>query len=151
MVENVFSVIATVGSKLSDLSIKNGQLIFIQDKHRIAFDFGGKRVFYNEIIELETESARTAILAPITGSYYFVIETAVLWTYHNGWIRITTPPEEIVFIGTEIPELGSSKTLYVNSEEKTISVWDEATATYVIVADKTNEMSVEDIDALFGK
>lgn len=151
MVENVFSVIATVGSKLSDLSIKNGQLIFIQDKHRIAFDFGGKRVFYNEIIELETESARTAILAPITGSYYFVIETAVLWTYHNGWIRITTPPEEIVFIGTEIPELGSSKTLYVNSEEKTISVWDEATATYVIVADKTNEMSAEDIDALFGK
>lgn len=151
MAENIFSVIATVGSKLSDLSIKDGQLIFIQDKHRIALDFGGKRVFYNEIHEIESESARLAILAPITGSYYFVIDTAVLWTYRDGWVRITTPPEEIVFIGTEMPELGSTKTLYVDAVNKTISVWDEATGTYVVVADKTSEMSAADIDALFSK
>lgn len=149
MAENIFSVIATVGSKVSDLAIKDGQLIFIQDKHRIALDFGGKRVFYNEILELETESARSAILAPVTGAYYFVIETAVLWTYHSGWVRITTPPEEIVFIGTEMPELGSANTLYVDSANKTISVWDETTGTYVVVADKTMEMSAEDINALF--
>lgn len=149
MAENIFSVIATVGSKVSDLAIKDGQLIFIQDKHRIALDFGGKRVFYNEILELETESARSAILAPVTGAYYFVIETAVLWTYHSGWVRITTPPEEIVFIGTEMPELGSANTLYVDSANKTISVWNETTGTYVVVADKTMEMSAEDVNALF--
>lgn len=151
MAENVLSVIATVGSKLSDLTIKNGQLIFVQDKHRIALDFGGKRVFYNEIQELESDSVRKSILAPISGSYYFVIDTAVLWTYRDGWVRITTPPEEIVFIDTEMPELGSANTLYVNTGEKTISVWDEATGSYVVVADKTNEMSAEDINALFGK
>lgn len=151
MSENVFSVIATVGSKVSDLTIKNGQLIFVQDKHRIALDFGGKRVFYNEIFELETEGARTALLAPITGAYYFVIDTAVLWTYRNGWVRITTPPEEIVFIGTEMPELGSAKTLYVDTANKTISVWDETTGAYVVVADKTTEMSAEDVKALFQK
>ena len=151
MAENVFSVIATVGSRVSDLTIKDGQLIFVQDKHRIALDFGGKRVFYNEIHELESETSRTGLLAPITGVYYFVIDTAVLWTYRNGWIRITTPPEEIVFIGTELPELGRANTLYVDKTSKAISIWDEATGSYVVVADKTNEMSVEDINALFGK
>ena len=42
-----FSVIATTSERLSNLVIKNGQLIFIQDKHRIAFDFKDKRTFYN--------------------------------------------------------------------------------------------------------
>lgn len=149
MADNIFSVIATVGSKVSDLAIKDGQLIFVQDKHKIALDFGGKRVFYNEIFELETESARASLLAPITGAYYFVIETAVLWTYRNGWVRITTPPEEIVFIGTEMPELGSKKTLYVDTANNSISVWDETNGTYVVVADKTKEMSAEEVEALF--
>lgn len=151
MADKILSVIATVGSKVSDLTIKDGQLIFVQDKHRIALDFGGKRVFYNEIHELESEAVRTAILAPISGAYYFVIDTAVLWTYRNGWVRITTPPEEIVFIGTELPELGSAKTLYVDKANKTISVWDETTGAYVVVADKTAELSADEVKALFAK
>ena len=69
----VLSVCATVGSKLSDLTIKDGQLIFVRDKHKIALDFGGKRTFYNQIEELATEGARTSMLAPVTGLYYFVI------------------------------------------------------------------------------
>lgn len=147
----ILSVCATVGSKLSSLVIKDGQLIFVQDKHKIALDYNGKRVFYNQIQELATDGARTSMLAPVTGSYYFVISTAVLWTYQNGWIQLTTPPEEIVFIGVTLPELGSKKTLYVDTAKKEISVWDESVATYVVVADKTEEMTAEDIDALFDK
>lgn len=149
--KNILSVIATVGSKLSDLAIKNGQLIFIQDKHKIALDFGGKRVFYNEIQELESEAARTALLAPISGAYYFVIDTAVLWTYNNGWKQITTRPEDIISIGASVPELGSAGTLYVDTGKKEISVWDAAAGTYVVVAEKTKELSAADIDALFNK
>lgn len=147
----VLSVCATVGSKLPDLAIKDGQLIFAQDKHKIALDFGGKRVFYNQIEELATEQDRQSILAPITGQYYFVIKTAVLWTYQDGWVQLTTPPDEIVFIGTELPELGSAKTLYVNKDKKTISVWNEDTKQYDIVANKTEYefASDDDIDSLF--
>lgn len=147
----VLSVCATVGSKLSDLTIKDGQLTFVRDKHRIALDFGGKRTFYNQIEELATEGARTSLLAPVTGLFYFVIETAVLWTYQNGWIQITTPPREVVFFGTELPELGVTKTLYVDTTKKEISIWDSNTSAYVVVADKTNELTAEDIDALFDK
>lgn len=145
----VLSVCATVGSKLPNLVIKDGQLIFVQDKHKIALDFGGKRVFYNQIEELATESARTSILAPVAGLFYFVIETAVLWTYRDKWVQITTPPKEVVFFGTELPELGVTKTLYVDTGRKEISVWDETTAGYVVVADKTNELTADDVDALF--
>lgn len=147
----ILSVCATVGSKLPDLVIKDGQLIFVQDKHKIALDFGGKRVFYNQIEELATEEKRASLLAPVAGRYYFVIDTAVLWTYRNGWVQITTPPEEVVHIGTELPELGSNKTLYVDTTNKSISVWDNALSAYVVVADRTMELTVADVDALFQK
>lgn len=149
----VLSVCATVGSKLADLVIKDGQLVFVQDMKRIALDYNGKRVFYNQIEELESELERLSILAPITGSYYFVIETAVLWTYQNGWVQLTTPPEDIVFIGVALPELGKPKTLYVNKENKTISIWDEDRANYTVVADKTDNViktiTDEEINKLF--
>lgn len=149
--KTVLSVCATVGSKLPDLPIKDGRLTFVHDKHKIALDYGGKRTFYNQIEELATDGARTSMLAPVTGLFYFVIETAVLWTYQDGWVQITTPPKEVVFFGTELPELGVSKTLYVDTSAKEISVWDENTKAYVVVADKTqaNEMTADDIAALF--
>lgn len=148
--KTILSVCATNANRLPDLAIKNGQLIFIQDKHRIAFDFGGKRRFYNQIEELATETERVALESPVTGSYYFVINTAVLWTYQDKWIPLTTSPEEIVFIGTDImPELGSAKTLYVSKTKKQISVWDDDTKQYIVVADKKEIVSESDIDTLF--
>lgn len=145
----VLSVCATIGERVKELAIKDGQLIFVQDKHRIAFDFNGKRRFYNQIEELATEQERVSLLAPISGMYYFIIETAVLWTYQNGWIQITSKPEEIVFIGTEMPELGKEQTLYINKATKNVSVWDSETSDYIIVSDYTNEVTEEDIENLF--
>lgn len=144
----ILSACATVGSKLSDLAIKNGQLVFVQDKHRIALDFNDKRVFYNQIEELSTETERASMLAPVNGIYYFVIDSAVLWTYQNRWIQITTPPEDVVFIGVELPVMGSNKTLYVDMTGG-ISVWDDAAQEYTVVADKCGSISTADITALF--
>ena len=108
-----------------------------------------KRTFYNQIEELATDEDRKAILAPVTGSYYFVINTAVLWTYQNGWVQITTPPNEIVFIGTEMPQLGSASTLYVDKGKQNILVWDDSLKTYTTVADKTKSITISSIDELF--
>lgn len=142
------SICVTSGNRLSDLIIKDGQLIFVRDKHKIAFDFGGKRTFYNQIEEVATEEERLA-LVPENGVYYFVIGTAVLWTYQNEWIPLTTPPQEYVFIGVELPELGSENVLYVNKQEGEISVWDEESGKYIPVANKNNYVSESDIDSLF--
>ena len=148
-IRTALSVCATTSSRLPDLAIKNGQLIFIQDKCRIAFDFGDNRKFYNQINELTTDSERIALENPIVGSYYFVIETAVLWTYQDRWVQLTTAPEEIVFIGVELPTLGSANKLYVDKTNKEISIWDNETNEYVMVSNATDTISKSDIDSLF--
>lgn len=150
-IKSVMSLVATSSSRIRDLVIKDGQLIFIQDLGRIAFDFKGKRVFYNQIVELDTEADRLALENPLNG-YYFVIDEAVLWLYKNGWIQITDKPKDIVFIGVEFPELGQKNRLYVNTTEgeEGISIWDEKSGAYKIVADKTHFMTPEDVIALFN-
>lgn len=147
-VKTVLSVCATTGSRLSDLVIKDGQLIFVQDKHRIAFDFKGNRVFYNQIEEVATEEERIA-LTPESGIFYFVIDTAVLWRYDNKWVQLTTPPQDVIFIGVELPELGSANTLYVNKNGG-ISIWDIETSGYITVANKSDAISESEIIALFA-
>jgi len=150
---SVMSLIATTSPRIRDLVIKDGQLIFLQDIGRIAFDFKGKRVFYNQIVELDTEAERLALASPLSG-YYFVIDSAVLWFYKDGWVQITSKPEEIVFIGDEVdfPELGQEKTLYVSKTEggEHISVWDKDSNSYKVVADKTQTMTSDEVIALFN-
>lgn len=143
-----FKVIATSSSKIRQLPIKNGQLVFIQDLSRIAFDFNDKRVFYNQIVELETEAERQDLVDPLNG-YYFVIDTAVLWSYQDGWIQITERPQEVVFIGVELPSLGQAGKIYVDVDDKEISVWDEETDKYITVSNYTTEVTDEDIENLF--
>ena len=149
--KSVLKLIATTSSKIRNLTIDDGQLIFIQDLGRIAFDFKGQRVFYNQIVELDTEAERLALASPLSG-YYFVIDTGVLWYYQSEWVPITEKPEEVVFIGVELPELGSANKIYANTAEgaENISVWDEKLGTYVVVADKTQEVTDSDILSLFN-
>ena len=148
--KSVLKLIATTSSKIRNLTIENGQLIFIQDLGRIAFDFNGKRVFYNQIVELDTETERLTLDSPLSG-YYFVIGSGVLWYYNDEWVQITDKPEEVVFIGVELPELGSANKIYADttSGSENISVWDEELGCYVVVADKTHEVSDNDILSLF--
>ena len=49
------SVVVTTSERLSSLLIQNGQLVFVKDKRRIAFDWNDKRTFYNQITELESD------------------------------------------------------------------------------------------------
>ena len=150
--KNIMSLIATSSARIKDLLIKDGQLIFIQDLGRIAFDFKGKRVFYNQIVELQTEAERVMLDAPLAG-YYFVIDTAVLWFYQDGWTQITEKPQEVVSIGVELPELGQAKenVLYVDKDDKEIAVFDKASNGYIIVSNYTHEVTDADIENMFAE
>lgn len=147
--KTVMSLVATSSSKIRDLVIRDGQLIFIQDLGRIAFDFKGKRVFYNQIVELDTEADRLALENPL-GGYYFVIDSACLWFYKDEWIQITEKPQEVLFVGVELPTLGQQGKLYVDTDDGEISVWDEETDKYIVVSNYTQEASEQDIEKLFS-
>lgn len=148
--KSIMSLIATSSSRVRDLVIKDGQLIFVQDLGRIAFDFKGKRVFYNQIVELKTEAERLALSNPLDG-YYFVIDEACLWFYKDGWTQITSKPQEIVFVGVALPQLGQANKIYADTTQgaENISVWSEELGAYVVVADKTQEVTNNDILSLF--
>ena len=148
MASAVMSLVATSSSRIRELTIKDGQLIFIQDLGRIAFDYKGKRVFYNQIVELETEFERLTLENPLDG-YYFVIDSACLWFYKNGWAQITEKPDNILFIDVELPQLGQQGKLYVNTDNREISVWDKETDSYIAVSNYTAEVTNADIESLF--
>ena len=141
---------ATTSSKIKDLTIKNGQLVFIQDMGRIAMDFNNKRVFYNQIVELETEVERLSLEEPLDG-YYFVIGSAILWFYKDGWIQITEKPSEVISIGVDLPELGQAKTntLYVDKAKREISIYDSELNQYIKVSNYADDITEDDIDSLF--
>ena len=147
---NIIKVIATIGEKVADLSIKDGQMLFIQDKHRIALDFNGKREFYNEINVLKTEEERLNLAAPIEGCFYFVIETAVMWYFDTDWVASTSSPQEVLFIGTSLPELGIKSKLYVDTANKNISIWNPERNEYEIIAEKIEPISDEEINKIFN-
>ena len=145
-------IVVDQASKLSDLAIGHQQIIFIEDKRKIALDFDGKRIFYNHVEVLQTENERKELTTPESGLFYFVVSTATIWFYDKKWIRVTAPPEEIVFIGTSLPELGSENTLYVNKKtgEEGIFVWDGETQSYKIITEKVKAISSSKIGALFN-
>lgn len=147
--KSVLKLVATTSSRVRDLSISDGQLVFLYDIGRIAFDYKGNRVFYNQIVQLETEAERQNLENPLEG-YYFVIDEACLWFYNDGWVQITDKPQDIVFIGVELPTLGQKNKIYIDVDDKEISVWDDETDEYIAVSNYTEDVTNEDIESLFN-
>lgn len=57
-----FKIVATTSEKIDLLDVKDGQLIFVQDDGRFAFDFNGDRIFYDHSDELEEIYSKVATL-----------------------------------------------------------------------------------------
>ena len=57
-----FQIVATTSDKIGELGIKDGQLIFVQDEGKLAFDFNGNRVFYDHSDELNDIISKIATL-----------------------------------------------------------------------------------------
>lgn len=150
-VKTILSVTLTKNKKLSDLAISNeSQLIFVEDLHTIVLDYHGKRTFYNQIQTVKTEEDRQT-LTPINGSYYFVKDSVLLWTYQdNEWILLTQNSNNTVYIGIDKPSIGVDGILYVDKYHKDISVWDKETANYVVVGESVSTISHDDILNLFN-
>lgn len=87
----LFSAYETTRSKVMDVSLRPiiaGQYLICTDTGDVFYDTeDGVRKHLTDIIELETEAERQAILAPIN-KFYFVKTTGSLWKYNNGtWLH----------------------------------------------------------------
>lgn len=147
------SFFVTENNSLSAIPVKDGQVIFINDQKRIAFDIDGVRTVYSQVLELVNDSDRLAIKNAIDNTFYFVSSTARLWMYRRGnWIPVTSETESPVYIGGNLPEVGQDNILYVDKVFKTISIWDNTLMTYVTIANmgsgRVGDDGVVDMDAM---
>lgn len=133
---------STIGSKLAQLPVSDGNLIFVTDTKTIYLDINGNRLGYTDITVLSSETDRTAILAPIEG-FYFVEETNIMWRYKEGWKRITPENTSPLFFGDyeSFPTPGNENVLYI-SDDATYK-WDSLTSSYVCVSNKTEWKEME--------
>ncbi len=86
----LFNPNVTVESKArntTQLPISEGQFLMTSDTKNVFYDLDGERIQLTDIIELDTEAQRQAILAPLN-KFYFVKNTGSLWRYNsNGWLE----------------------------------------------------------------
>ena len=111
--------ITTTEDRLNLLPISNGQLIFVRDSRRICLDYKDERIEYGQIIVLADDNHRLSIAQPFN-TFYFVLDTRVLWRYENNeWIALTTSPKEsLVFVGeNDLPEVGEKGILYATTTD----------------------------------
>ena len=57
-----FKIVATTSDRVEALGVKDGQLIFVKDKGKLAFDFNEKRVFYDHSDELDEIVSRVTAI-----------------------------------------------------------------------------------------
>lgn len=126
----------TTQSKLAQLPVSDGNLIFVTDTKKMYLDINGNRLGYQDIQVLPTETDRTSILAPIEG-FYYIEETNILWRYKEGWKKVTPDNLSPLFFGAyeDFPPTGNSNVLYI-SDDATYK-WDSLTSTYICVSNKT--------------
>lgn len=146
MADAALQVISTVGSKLSELSVKNGQMIFVKDTHSLYLDMGNIRTPYRDITVLQTDSARTSMLAPTVG-FYFCIDTDILWYFQGEWMQITNQPAEQVVTKTsylEFPSIGNESVIYIDKTANRTYRWDDTDFKYYVVGSDYHEIELID-------
>ena len=148
MADAILKAVYTVNSKLKDLPIENGQLIFISDLNEIHLDFNNKRTVFNQIKVLENESERISISDPVE-LFYLVKDTGVLWRYAGGdWIQLTTNPAiNIVYENdkSSFPLKGKGDVLYISTSENLIYRWDNSEYKAMGVSESKLEQTIKDL------
>ena len=133
----VVKLYRTKSERLSQLPVRNGNIIFVSDTRQICLDADGLRIPYDPIKIFDTEKER-AECDPVTG-FYFVNETNVLWRYADkAWTQLTPSNLTPIVYGkvlADFPQEGQSDILYVADEA--IYKWDSAASQYTIAANKT--------------
>ena len=129
-------IIYTTSNRLDDLSIENGQIIFVVDTRTIYMDMKDKRTSYSTIYVFETEEERLQMENPEKG-FYFVEETHVVWRYKTQWIQLTQSGLNPLVFGEELtsfPEQGEEGKLYCGNDA--IYKWDSFRNIYHLIANK---------------
>lgn len=134
----------TVDNRLSDIEVKDGQIIFVSDTKKIYLDLHGIRLSYSILDTLEKDEDRFGISNTSEG-FYYIEETNTIWKYKSdNWIQITPNELEPLFFGeqNDFPIKGKPGVLYISTNA--IYQWNTSLNIYVLIANKTEWMEMID-------
>ena len=78
----------TILANLDTIPVMSGQVIYVRDTRDLYFDsLNGTRVRIADVVWLNTEAERVALLSPPEKLYY-VRGTQTLWVYSGGWVQL---------------------------------------------------------------
>lgn len=147
--DDPISVIATTFDKIGTIPPANGQITIATDRGLVAFDLGGSRSFIHGIKTIDWDAERRNMEDPVENQIYFVLDTAIFWRYLSGeWEQLTHKPEEVVYIGVTLPEVGKEGVLYADRGTKSIAVWDDSEKIYDHVANYCELSYAKEADIL---
>ena len=129
----------TSASKVSEIEISKGNLIFVEDERTIYLDNDNERVAYQQIMYLQNDEQRVAMTSNLVTGFYFVLSTNILWRLDSNkhWIQITETPEQLIVYGTlETFERPGRRGLLYMTDQK-LYHWDPDSASYVNYCEAT--------------
>lgn len=135
----------TSASKVSEIEISKGNLIFVEDERTIYLDNDNERVAYQQIMYLQNDEQRVSRTSSLVTGFYFVLSTNILWRLDRdkNWIQITEKASQQIVYGTleTFPRPGSELTLYRTSTN--LYHWDPDTESYVDYCKASPEWVIE--------
>lgn len=133
----IVKVCSTVASKLNQLQVADGQLIFVKDTKKIFLDMNGLRLGYDAVQVFSTDEERLQVLAPVEG-FYYVEATGVMWRYYQEWKQLTPSNLSPIFISDkeeDFPPEGNPVILYTTNNAT--YKWDALLKQYIMISNKT--------------
>ncbi|MDD4818110.1 MAG: hypothetical protein PHI85_09095 [Victivallaceae bacterium] len=89
MANELFIPKARSANELASEAVASGSLIVTPDTGELYADLSGGRVKISDVIELATDAARTALLAPLS-KFYYVKATGKLWRWDGAkWVNLS--------------------------------------------------------------
>jgi hypothetical protein len=110
--------IETNYSRLYDIQFDEGQLITDTESHTIYYDskIFSKRICFNDVYMLQSETDRTGLQDPVAGKLYIIIDTGLIYYYYNGIWTLLNSKDIIVYDTFYISPDGSDDNSGLNSE-----------------------------------
>ena len=138
-------LIYTTASKLNELPVSDGQIIYAPDDNTICLDMRSQRFTYKTIRTFNTDAERL-MAASASAGFYYVEETNIIWrkTLNGAWRQITPSNLEPVFCGGStdaFPQTGMEGVLYYTKEG--IYGWDSETNKYILIANANTWGSIQ--------
>lgn len=142
----IIDINTTVESKALNHSIvpvSDGRFLIVTDTKKLMYDYGTERIVLGDIIELDTEAQRIALITPLN-KFYFVKETGVLWRYNsNAWICW----DNANTINAHINHLVSSDSgvhgIRYNTASQIMEIYDAETESWIPMSNGGNSTSIE--------